>query len=74
MQFQPKQYKVDAVQLIEDIKYTVSNGDRWDSTHDKFIAHKGDWLVIANGEQFFMKDAEFKKAYEKANVYRNERS
>lgn len=70
MQFQPKQYKVDAVQLIADIKYSVSGNDRWDSSYEKFIAHKGDWLVIANGEQFFMKDAEFKKAYEQANQYR----
>ena len=74
MQFQPKQYKVDAVQLIEDIKYTVGGDGRFDYGHDKFIAHKGDWLVVANGEQFFMKDAEFKKTFEKSSGYQTYRS
>jgi hypothetical protein len=62
MKFKPKQVTVDAVKLVDDI--FTGHDDPYRNQSKHYIARKGEWLVVDNGEQFFMSDQEFRERYQ----------
>lgn len=63
MKFVPKVRNIDAIQLTADISYVTGGDGRFDMGHNNYIAHKGDWFVVADGVQSFVTNTEFNTLY-----------